>query len=429
MAPWKHKVQAVLGFPGSPADQQCLSGDGFRRRRSRQTTTAKYKRKAVSQSMKIGEILSQNCRSSLCLRLSDIAKQAACKIKFNSQVDFSQWINPADIITFRSFYSKGLRVDQQARIFIHGCSVANRASPIETNIRNLAQQRDFHGKPEDFPLETVMSGHESRFAPIVDEMRLGHLSEVALPTIREFVIHLIIRTKNIRAGFVETTNNFLNEFGAAIPLMNRKRLKNKIKKEVRKQMREPQVLDAIQQLPKERRKLFARAFEQRILQMDFRPTLSALFDSVREKIDLEKAANTGHIQTLTRGIAPQSWIENVSHLQWRLVTSNPRSFILGDVGIFGRSAGEVVYRNLLGFVTPIEMVVAPISHSVCLFGTAGAMALPNVEEINENTAQLSREFFLASQSTDRETQYRLHLGKRASLMSNTEISDIVEDIT
>jgi hypothetical protein len=74
VAPWKHKVQAFLGFPGSPAGQQCLSGDGFRRRRSRQITGTKYKRKAISQSMKIGEILSQNCRSSLCLRLSDITR-------------------------------------------------------------------------------------------------------------------------------------------------------------------------------------------------------------------------------------------------------------------------------------------------------------------------------------------------------------------
>lgn len=274
-----------------------------------------------------------------------------------------------------------------------------------------------------------MSGHESRFAPIVEEMRLGCLPEAALPTIREFVIHLIIRTKNIRTGFVETTNDFLNEFGAAIPLMNRKKFKNKMKKEVRKQMREPQVRGMIQQLPKEKRKLFVRAFEHRILQMDFRPTLSALFDSVCEEIDLEKAANTGHIQALTRGIAPQLRIESISHLQWRLMTCNPHSFILGDVGFFGRSAEKASYRNLLTLNTPIEIVVAPISHSVCLLGTAGVIELPKVDEINENTAQLSREFFLASQSTDRETRYRLHFGKRASLMSDTEISDIVEDIT
>jgi hypothetical protein len=380
--------------------------------------------------MKISETLSQNCRSLTLPTLIGHCKSIPFKIKFNLSTGRLVAMNQTRRHHYLpQFLLKGFASRSTAKDFYTWMFRCDHDSPIETNIENLAQQRDFHGKPDDFPLEGVMSGHESRFAPIVEEMRLGRLSEEALPTTREFVIHLIIRTKNIRSGFVETTNDFLNQFGAAIPLMNRKKLKNKMKKEVRKQMREPQVRDAIQQLPKETRKLFARAFEQRILHMDFRPTLSALFDGVRENIDLEGAAKSGHIQTLTRGIAPQRWIEQVSHLQWQLITCNPHSFILGDVGIFGRSAGEVAYRNLLSFITPIEMLVAPISHSVCLFGTAGAMELPRVDEINENTAQLSREFFLASQSTDREAQYRLHLGKRASLMSDKEISDAVKEIT
>src|ERR1041385_9405736 len=71
VAPWKHKVQAFLGFPCSPAGSQCLFSDSFRQSRSRQITSTKYKRKGASQSMKIGVTLSQNCRSSLCLLLSD----------------------------------------------------------------------------------------------------------------------------------------------------------------------------------------------------------------------------------------------------------------------------------------------------------------------------------------------------------------------
>jgi hypothetical protein len=46
-------VQAFLGFPGSPTDQQCLFGEGFRRRRSHQITSTKYKRKRLSESIKI----------------------------------------------------------------------------------------------------------------------------------------------------------------------------------------------------------------------------------------------------------------------------------------------------------------------------------------------------------------------------------------
>jgi len=302
-------------------------------------------------------------------------------------------------------------------------------SPIETNIKNLAQQRDFHGNPQDSTLEKTMSANENRFAPVIEELRQGHVPETALPTIREFVVHLIIRTKNIRQGFVEAAKDLFDQIGEAIPASDRKKWKNRIKKAARKEMRDPKWRDQMRYLSRAQRVLLIRSLEKGMQEIDFRPILSGLFNTFREKVDLEGAAHTGHINALTKAIAPEPRMKTISHLHWQSVSYAPHSFILGDVGVFGRSEGETIYRNLLSAASGrIEIVVAPISHSVCLFGTSGEIELPSIEEINENSAQLSRELFLASRSTDREARYQAQLGKRAALVAETEFSDIVTDL-
>jgi hypothetical protein len=239
----------------------------------------------------------------------------------------------------------------------------------------------------------------------------------------------MVRTKNIRAGFAEGMKTFLAQLGEALPTMDRKKWKNKIKKAVRKQMREGEVRDQMRKVPKAQRRLFARALEKQILDSDFRPWVSELFNSVRENLNFEKIASSGHIQALNKAIAPQPKLESVSHLQWQSVTCGPHSFILGDVAIFGRCAGELAYRNLAGATPRIEILIVPISHSVCLVGTSGTKELPQSDEINVNSAQLSREFFLANQSTEREARYHGELAKRAALISDEELSDIVDKTT
>jgi Protein of unknown function (DUF4238) len=81
------------------------------------------------------------------------------------------------------FASRSTAKDFYAWMFRRGMS------PVETNLRNLAQQRDFHGNPNDSPLERIMSGYESRFAPVIEELRLGLVSDAAVPTINEFEVH------------------------------------------------------------------------------------------------------------------------------------------------------------------------------------------------------------------------------------------------
>jgi len=68
MAPWKHKVQAFLGFPGRRQANNAV-WRRFLAAPLPPKTSAKYKRKTIFQSSKIAQIITRNSTSSLCLRL------------------------------------------------------------------------------------------------------------------------------------------------------------------------------------------------------------------------------------------------------------------------------------------------------------------------------------------------------------------------
>ena len=324
----------------------------------------------------------------------------------------------------RGFASRSKGNDFYAWVFRAGD-----VPPFEANLKNLAQQRDFHGNPKDSPLENIISSHENKFAPVIEQLRLGIVEEAALPTIREFVAHLMIRTKNIRAGFAEAAQGFLEEFGESIPTSDRKKWKNRMKKAARKEWRDPKMRELLAHLPKDKRVLFKRMFEKKILETDFRPIVSVLFNSLLQNVNLDAAASTGHISALTREPAPPARIDSISHLYWQSAAHGPHSFILGDVGLFGRSQGDATFRNLANAQGLIEIVAVPISHSVCLFGTtANDPKLPPPSEVNQNSVQLSREFFLASENGQREMEWRMQLGKRAGLLSEADVSEIIGDI-
>lgn len=199
----------------------------------------------------------------------------------------------------RGFASRSKGNDFYAWVFRAGD-----VPPFEANLKNLAQQRDFHGNPKDSPLENIISSHENKFAPVIEQLRLGIVEEAALPTIREFVAHLMIRTKNIRAGFAEAAQGFLEEFGESIPTSDRKKWKNRMKKAARKEWRDPKMRELLAHLPKDKRVLFKRMFEKKILETDFRPIVSVLFNSLLQNVNLDAAASTGHISALTREPAP-----------------------------------------------------------------------------------------------------------------------------
>jgi hypothetical protein len=51
---------------------------------------------------------------------------------------------------------------------------------------------------------------------------------------------------------------------------------------------------------------------------------------------------------------------------------------------------------------------------------------PNPEALNVLIAGISREFFISSQNTQRESRYVNHLGNNAEMLSEEDLSNLIE---
>ena len=132
---------------------------------------------------------------------------------------------------------------------------------------------------------------------------------------------------------------------------------------------------------------------------------------------LRAAAASGQRRALLGELAPPVRVAAYRALAWRVETFTAHSLILGDVVAIARYSCATDYSALLAGLENLSEAYLPVSHRHLLVGTAdpSASTRVDVERLNEQTAQLSREYLVASQTTAREAQYAKRLGERCGL--------------
>ena len=84
--------------------------------------------------------------------------------------------------------------------------------PAEPNIKDIAKQRYFHGDPDENDLEHLTSLRESEHAKLISKLRSDDISSADKPHIDERVIHLGLRTRNLRDGLTASGETFFDAF-------------------------------------------------------------------------------------------------------------------------------------------------------------------------------------------------------------------------
>lgn len=71
--------------------------------------------------------------------------------------------------------------------------------PAQTNIRNIAAERDFHGRSG---IEEKLAGDEGPQAGLLAELRAGRIPPGREDDCADFVSQMVVRTKNLREVLV-----------------------------------------------------------------------------------------------------------------------------------------------------------------------------------------------------------------------------------
>ena len=303
---------------------------------------------------------------------------------------------------------------------------------VESNTRDVAKQRYFHGDPADSPLEYDVAKGEASFAELVQKLRSGNASREDYTAVPELVVHLWVRTKNIRDGFAESCRGMIDLTQEMIEECNRddsarRALELVLGTAIENELRAPQN-DALRGLAPAQRLRMRKGLRRMIAQGGFLGELLPYLQSQRPLLDTaaDDAGRNTQLSSLSKELAPRARVEELSFLHWGVVPARGSRFVLGDVVVIAETERRSEYVNLTAAddAFPLVGVVLPLTPECALVGSRGVITSLNASEINEASAALSRDFFVANQRTTAEERLLQVLGTRADLFTKEQIRRI-----
>lgn len=168
-----------------------------------------------------------------------------------------------------------------------------------------------------------------------------------------------------------------------------------------------------------------------VAQMDKDIPQYALMFSVLGPMLLEKIPSMtkeAHIKTLAKSLIPEPRVEDYQQLNW-FVCKSDEPLIVGDVGCLFEVAGKKKFISLSGKEDDLKSIYLPISSDTLVVGTAST-TMPQIDSraINENSAKISREFFVCLDSSPEFKKLLTVIGEEAEIFSNNEIEQLVREV-
>jgi hypothetical protein len=300
---------------------------------------------------------------------------------------------------------------------------------FESNTRNVAKQRYFHGNPTGSPMEYDIADDETSFAELVQRLLAGSASRNDLRAVPELVAHLWIRTKNIRDGFAENLrdmNDLVEEIFKQCERDDsaRKALDVALGAAIENELRAPQT-EAFRGLGPVQRLHMRMGMRRLIARGRLLPEVLAYMQSLRPIIDVVviESGRKSQLSSLSKELATSTRVEQLSTLHWAVVPARGSRLVLGDAVVIARTERRSEYVNLTAADDdfPLAAVVLPLTPESALVGSRGVITSLNASEINEASAALSRDFFIASQRTTAEERLLQVLGTRTDLFTKEQI--------
>jgi len=300
---------------------------------------------------------------------------------------------------------------------------------FESNIRNTSVERHFYGKEGSVNADDVITREESRFAQALDDVRSGTTKTIPPDSaIVDFIGHLSSRTKHLRDSLIDSTDILLAKmFGY---LSDSKRLNQWLKRSFN---RNPGLInqEIVSQFGPEMAPLFKAIIPLVIESLDdsdlegvkgFFDTLGA---AMRQK--LPDIARDGHIKALAKESVVIPRVEEYRKLKWR-VSQTDTQLILADVGCVFEIKGSKRFKSLAGGDDEIVAIYLPVSSDTLVVGTAStADNIVATTELNEHTAKISREYFIASSMSAENERLQSLLGCNAEIIAVDEIEEILDE--
>jgi hypothetical protein len=295
------------------------------------------------------------------------------------------------------------------------------SEPREVNITNVGVARDFYGHPEESKVEQELSRKEAKYASLIHRLREGRTDPEQKPLIDDFVTHLIVRTKNIRDGFIEMGVGILDSLERA--LADQQERGNFERRMFEELLEHPDLKPLLALVPKAQRRMFLRQVLANA-GLELVSACQKLLQLARPYMNVEEAAKSAQLRALRMEDALAERREKLKPLVWSIVNASEGAFVLGDLGPVARFAESSELEPPVKFGTSLEILFLPLSGQRILVGQLeGILQSVDPDTVNIASVELSRHLFVSSECTQRELSYHKRLGRRAAFLNPAEMNE------
>ena len=304
----------------------------------------------------------------------------------------------------------------------------------------LQAERFFYGL-ENSVVDTTITDAEPKYANVVNQLK-QHRSDTPVDieelAVAELVAHLFVRTKHARRSGEEALGMALDmfkdlfkspsdfeNFSRNSVYKGQKTIEENLERRIREAPLYQQRI--IRRRLEENPNILAEATEKFVKEAGLsNPFTSDFFELM--KGEAADTARNMHIKILSESVFPKERTERLKTLDWFLYVREQGSFILGDAVSLCQMPNNQ-YRSHIGVGEEFQRILLPISSQHLLIGSVDTpLEAIDIESINQASAAVSQEFFIASQSTQKERHYALQIGTKCSIASEDELKNVKDVI-
>lgn len=316
------------------------------------------------------------------------------------------------------------------------------SKPFETNTVNSNVEKHFYGKKGELNADDEITDVETyKLSPVIDKLRNGECNFVkSRGEIAELVAHFSVRTKPIRKGFEQMSEQMIE--GIRDELTEDSTISNVLLKPDEKQFTSifdealnnpsPELdnaLEIFQMFGLEKDNVRDLIFGLTVSNLENEETkeettnfvkdiFSEMFNGAIE--NLPDSIKKGHIKSLAENAVPLSRVEKYEQLNWNIYEL-PSALILGDAACVFRELGEKTFKTSCD-INKTGQVYLPISSNQILIGTFGSEEIEtDVKILNEIIARCSWEQFICHELADDKVDLIQVIGTNSYIASDEEI--------
>ena len=288
---------------------------------------------------------------------------------------------------------------------------------VHSGTRDTAVVSDFYGEGAD-SVDWMFTEREGDQATLVRDLLAGESAGDTKPQIDEFITLMTARSRNIRLVFSDFGKRAFDSIGATLN-SNSEEVKTARMRLALKQVEREFAAKGLPPGLSQLGMVFATSQLRKFLDAG---VVDQFYAAVRRHVDFDVMIKKAHVDALRRLSAePAISRAGLAELRWRVEVAADL-LVLGDAGPMARFGENDDLRPLYGGGPTVAAVFYPLSPRSVLVGApdGSSVAIPSADELNVAVAESSSEFFIASQSTDREAGYAARIGLRPIALVDEE---------